>query len=49
MEAFAWLVARGLAFWFAAVIEMEWSDEEVTESLRYILYNKLHEKDTGDY
>ena len=29
MEAFAWLVARGLSFWFAALIEMEWTDEEV--------------------
>ena len=32
MEAFAWLVARGLKFWFAALIEMEWTDEEVSLS-----------------
>ena len=35
MEAFAWLIAHGVKFWFAACIEMEWSDEEVIDLSAY--------------
>merc|ERR1712106_851574 len=43
-EAFAWLVARGLKFWFAALIEMEWTEEEILETLERV---KKYEVDTN--
>ena len=33
LETFAWLVSRGLKYWFGAIIEMEWTDEEILETI----------------